>query len=84
MTVFFDGTRLNSTAEPGSPARVDEVVLPFHVAGIEICTTAGKVPPEYQLMSRHMRRSPALVQAGEIRDGLGIAAIVRSFSLTVA
>jgi hypothetical protein len=52
MTVYLDGKRLTSLlGRPGDATAVDEVVMPSHVAGIEIYTTAGKVPPEYQLLN---------------------------------
>ena len=50
MDVYLDGRRLNSVSAK-EPAFVDEYILPGHVAGIEIYTTAGKVPPEYQPLS---------------------------------
>ncbi|HEX9565830.1 MAG TPA: hypothetical protein VF981_17755 [Gemmatimonadaceae bacterium] len=51
MTAFFDGMRLNDMSAPNSPARIDEIVTPSAVAGIEIYTTPGKTPPEYQLLA---------------------------------
>lgn len=52
MTVYVDGRRLTSlNVRPNGPTPVDEMVLPNHVAGIEIYTTAGKVPPEYQSLA---------------------------------
>jgi len=51
MTVYFDNIRLTSLVNPNQPTFVDDVVQPSHIAGIEIYTTAGKVPPEYQSLS---------------------------------
>jgi hypothetical protein len=54
MMVYVDGRRLNTLRTHSSDAwafGVDEVALPTHVAGIEVYSTAGRVPPEYQLLS---------------------------------
>jgi hypothetical protein len=55
MMVYVDGRRLNNISTRGQQENwalgVDEVALPTHVAGIEVYSTAGRIPPEYQLMS---------------------------------
>ena len=51
MTVYYDGVRLLNTSrmrEPNSPTVVDAHVVPGHIAGIEVYTSPGKVPAEYQ------------------------------------
>lgn len=54
MTVYLDGQRLRDVsnfASGNQPTLVDEIALPSHVAGIEIYTTPGKAPPEYQSLN---------------------------------
>lgn len=54
MTVYYDGVRLMNASkmrEPNSPTLIDEHVIPGEIAGIEVYTTPGKTPPEYQSLS---------------------------------
>jgi hypothetical protein len=52
MTVYLDGRRLNSLKEgSNTPAVVDEIALPTHIAGIEIYTSPLRAPPQYQSLS---------------------------------
>jgi hypothetical protein len=54
MSVFYDGKRmrpLEGMTTPNKPTLVDEMVLPGDVAGVEIYTTPGKTPPEYQSLN---------------------------------
>jgi hypothetical protein len=51
MDVYMDGRRLTSVSLKNEPTYIDEYILPSHIAGIEIYTTAGRVPPEYQSLS---------------------------------
>lgn len=54
MTVYYDGMRMrdvSSMRAPSSPTLIDEHVIPGEIAGIEVYTTPGKAPPEYQSLS---------------------------------
>lgn len=54
MTVYYDGKRMrpyNGIGARDTPTFVDELVLPNDVAAIEIYTTPGKTPAEYQSLS---------------------------------
>lgn len=54
MTVYLDGRRLNSIRvrdELAYAVGMDEIVLPTHVAGIEVYASAGRAPPEYQSLA---------------------------------
>lgn len=54
MTVYYDGKRMrpyNGIGARDTPTFVDELVLPNDIAGIEIYTTPGKAPAEYQSLS---------------------------------
>ena len=56
MTVIVDGNRLNRLGggeknEVGAVSwatGIDDLVSPGSIAGIELYTSAGRVPPEYQ------------------------------------
>jgi hypothetical protein len=64
MAVYLNGIRVPTVdmKDPDSPTLIDETVLPNHVAGIEIYTTAGRVPPEIPEIERPLRRGPGLVE----------------------
>jgi hypothetical protein len=54
MTVYYDGQRLRDVsnfAGGNAPTLVDQIALPGDIAGIEIYTTPGKTPPEYQSLN---------------------------------
>ena len=54
MTVYLDGQRLrdiSNFAAENWPTLVDEVAVPSTIAAIEIYTTPGKAPPEYQSLN---------------------------------
>lgn len=52
MTVYLDGRRVNSMVTgSNTPALVDDLVQPTHVAGIEIYTSPVRAPPEYQSLN---------------------------------
>ena len=52
ITVFLNGTRLNSLREAQSWATgIDNMISWSAVAGIEIYSSAGRIPPEYQRLS---------------------------------
>lgn len=52
MTVYLDGRRLNDIRTAvNTPAMVDDLVLPSHIAGIEIYTSPVRAPPEYQSLN---------------------------------
>ena len=52
MTVYLDGRRLNSIrGGSNSPGMVDEIVIPTHVAGMEVYTSPLRAPPEYQSLN---------------------------------
>jgi hypothetical protein len=53
MAVYMDGIRVPTVdvTDPNAPTLIDEIALPSHVAGVEIYTTAGKAPPEFQRLN---------------------------------
>lgn len=55
MTVYVDGRRINSLSAARTQLAyafgLDGIVQPSAVAGIEIYTTPGRVPPEYQMLA---------------------------------
>lgn len=52
MTVYLNGTRLNPVRESNSFAHgIDDMIGWSAVAGIEIYSSAGRIPPEYQRLS---------------------------------
>ena len=50
MTVYLDEIRLRNTNQrvASSPTRIDEHVIASQVARVEIYTTPGKTPAQYQ------------------------------------
>ncbi|HSA57306.1 MAG TPA: carboxypeptidase-like regulatory domain-containing protein [Gemmatimonadaceae bacterium] len=51
MAVYLDGRRLNPMRQESCESYavgIDELALSTHVAGIEVYSRSGKVPPEYQ------------------------------------
>jgi hypothetical protein len=51
MSVYLDGIRLGGLARSNVPTAIDELAIPTHIAGIEIYTTGGRIPPEYQSLA---------------------------------
>jgi hypothetical protein len=54
MAVYVDGRRMNSLFEPAYGAyawQLDEIIVPAHVAGIEIYASPLRAPPEYQTLN---------------------------------